>query len=780
MAKADLVTRLLIDSKQFDSSIRSSSYQINKFKSNIAGVATSVTSVVGGFAAFAGVSLAIGDAVRTSMEFEKSMSSLKALTQSSAQEMKFFQSEAIRMSSVTRQSAQKVVEAFQLIGGQKADLLQNKAALAEVTEQALVLSEAAGVDVPQAASALMMAMNQMGAKNSEARDYINILAAGAQEGAAEIPYLTQAIEKAGGTANAVGIKFNELVAAIEAIAPKVSDAGSAGLYLRNIFLTLEKSTDKNLKPSVVGLSAALKNLADKQMDVTELTKTFGAINVTAALALVNSREEYERLTETITGTNAAYEQQAIVNDNLAGAIDKAKGAYESLILSANKSNGVLKKTADFIADILRGIREAHFISDAEKMISNTTSATKIHVSNLDQKIKEEEDFVNPSTGKKTDRKDAIQKVIEGRYAAIDSLGKQYARELKKLNKLEDDAISYYKFSGGVKVSQDEIDEQKKTVEALERKNKIYQSGTEYLKEQLNLTTQIKEASATGGDEDAKVNLKGSIDAQNEIIKKLKEQFNAAADEGTRIGLSKAIANAEKELKLMITRANFKTELLITPKVVGLSSAEKKVNELVAGDIKSGKINTKGIGVSTDTIQVNNDYAQSLTAISSAMSAMNSITAEGAIGWLQWGSTLLSSIASAIPAIASLTAANSGLATANAKAAMTGAAASTSSIPVVGWVMAIGAVASMAAAFASMPKFADGGVVPGGAFVGDKVMARLNSGEMVLNHGQQSRLWNILQNGGGMQGNIKVSGTIKASGKDLIATISNYQNKQGRI
>ncbi len=53
----------------------------------------------------------------------------------------------------------------------------------------------------------------------------------------------------------------------------------------------------------------------------------------------------------------------------------------------------------------------------------------------------------------------------------------------------------------------------------------------------------------------------------------------------------------------------------------------------------------------------------------------------------------------------------------------------------------GLVATQIAMIASqsMPQFADGGVVPGNSFYGDKILARLNSGELVLNQEQQKKM-----------------------------------------
>lgn len=86
----------------------------------------------------------------------------------------------------------------------------------------------------------------------------------------------------------------------------------------------------------------------------------------------------------------------------------------------------------------------------------------------------------------------------------------------------------------------------------------------------------------------------------------------------------------------------------------------------------------------------------------------------------------------------------------------------------GWALwgaiAIGA-GIMAAVLAFADGFATGGVVPGNSFSGDNVLARVNSGEMILNRAQQARLFDIAE------GNTEPGGT---SGAVINQTI-NVQN-----
>jgi hypothetical protein len=69
--------------------------------------------------------------------------------------------------------------------------------------------------------------------------------------------------------------FETLNAAIQVLAEREVKGGEAGTALRNVILNLEKGTDKTLKPSVVGLSQALENLAGKNLSTKQAVKLFG-------------------------------------------------------------------------------------------------------------------------------------------------------------------------------------------------------------------------------------------------------------------------------------------------------------------------------------------------------------------------------------------------------------------------------------------------------------------------------------------------------------------------
>lgn len=75
--------------------------------------------------------------------------------------------------------------------------------------------------------------------------------------------------------------------------------------------------------------------------------------------------------------------------------------------------------------------------------------------------------------------------------------------------------------------------------------------------------------------------------------------------------------------------------------------------------------------------------------------------------------------------------------------------------------------------ATMAAFAKGGIVGGNSTHGDRNLARVNSGEMILNKAQQGTLFNMLNGKGGFGGNVQ----FKIHGADLVGTINNYNSRK---
>lgn len=727
---SDAIVRLLLNISDFDKNIKKAKGEIGTFEKGITAMAGKIGSALSGFAAFAGISVAIGDAVKASMEFEKSLSSLRSLTGVTAQELTFFKDEAIRLGSSTTQTASQVVDAFKLIGSQMPELLKNKEALSSVTESAIVLAEAAEIDVPDAAKALTGALNQMGASSSQASEYINILAAASQQGSADIPYLNRAIENAGGAASSVGIQFNELVAAIEAIAPKITDAGSAGTNLRNIFLTLESSTEMNLRPSVVGLSNALENLSAKQLDATELTKMFGKESVTAALALVSEKDKFMELASGITDTNTALEQQRINNDNLAGSVAALQSAWEGFILTMNDSSGTLKTVVDYLTKIVEGARAAFSSLQALDEESYKSGGQKAFRS---EKVQNAIDDIRELEKGGMSRKDAL----DWEESLVKNLYKR-AESLEEKKQAYEEAMSMYDETGDSRDKQ--AYEQSKEVYMLARNEKqIRDEILDYIEKERqklegvnNVQKSLNKETATGAKKKKK---------PTEL------QLAAFNAEGWANEEAKALAKGPRNV--LREKIELGAKIKIVPIEVDLDEID--IVDEIQDPLKDAQIKKA------------EEYTKTIQGIGYAMEGVNSIAQASGNQTVGFITETFSSIAQMIISLNSLAVANG---VANAAA-----------LPFPANLAAIATVVStIAGIFSSLPKFADGGIIGGSSFFGDKMIARVNSGEMILNQSQQGRLFQMI-NSGNSGGNVKVDGEIKVRGKAMYIAIRNYMKSE---
>ncbi len=753
---ADLFSRLLLDTKGFDRSITKAQKKVGLFASVSKGMFAGLTKFAGYAAAFTGITTSVHAAVTANMEFEKSLSTLRSLTGVTAEELNYFRAEAIRMGMDGTQSAVQMVEAFKLIGGQMPELLKNKTALTQTAEAAVVLADAAGLDVPTAAKALTGALNQMGQSSAHASEYINILAAASQEGSAEIPYLNQAIEKAGGTATAVGIKFGDLVASIEAIAPRITEASSAGINLRNIFLTLESSADARLRPSVVGLSKALENLASRNLDATELTKMFGKESVTAAIALLQERDAFESLRKNIVGTNAAYEQAGINNDNLAGSVTKLQNAWTSFINSMSSSNGILKSVVDSLRDTLN-LATRFMMSEEE---GKKYDLDKKYKGSAEAVLKNSVQWIDDNVGRGVDRKQAIEDEME-------AMGRMYPEALKYEERLarynkEKEAYEEYWTAEGAK----RLNQAKRELDISERQRYIYDYVLENLKSQRQEIQKMEEEDnkKKNPTSDPTKPRKGSAAyLDNEITAKRKE-LSLAVSGDDRLRISRELDELVRQRRYMDIEVKYRTDFIADTRQISemadMRSRFKEMKQLP--DFSKEKIRWENPFGEEQASETEN-YASALQSVSSIMGSMGGLIKGNSDSMAEWALSSAANIAQMIVQLQSLATAQ-GVASAFA-------APWPANLAAVATVMA-----TVASIFSSLPKFEKGGIVGGSSFFGDKLLARVNSGEMILNRDQQRNLYALTEDNRAASVHI---GFDKVRGADIYLSLTNYMKKTGK-
>ena len=191
----------------------------------------------------------------------------------------------------------------------------------------------------------------------------------------------------------------------------------------------------------------------------------------------------------------------------------------------------------------------------------------------------------------------------------------------------------------------------------------------------------------------------------------------------------------------------------------LSELIQKYNELISAQ------NQKN-----ETIEKLDAVKTSYEGIAETIGSVSNVIGQVDSAWAQMTTTILNGIAQIIPQLVAEKGAQGSLAISK------GVAAASGLTPPWNLIMIGTTVAAILAALATQP-FAEGGIVGGTSFKGDKVYARLNSGEMVLNGRQQANLFNMI-NSGGLIGGGKVTFEIK--GRELVGVLNNYNNKRNKV
>ncbi|MCX6232750.1 MAG: phage tail tape measure protein [Bacteroidetes bacterium] len=312
-------------------------------------------------ATLTGFVLGIKSAKKAFDDFNQAKANLSALTGLEGSDLEWFGQQAKKMGTETQEggikitkSATDILRAYTLMGSAKPELLKDKEALNEVTKQALILAEASQMETEPAVSSLANIMNQFGAGADKAAQFVNVLAAGAKEGAAEVPDLNEAILKFGAAAQVANVSVEQSVGLVEALGEKGIKGEIAGTGLKNMLIKLMSGAD-DTNPKIVGINTALDNLATKNLNAAEMTKLFGLENYTVAQNLVTNRKRAEELTTAITGTNVAYEMANKTTNTSKAALAQAMNRFQLLAIElGEKLTPALTAVTGWTAKLVSG------------------------------------------------------------------------------------------------------------------------------------------------------------------------------------------------------------------------------------------------------------------------------------------------------------------------------------------------------------------------------------------------------------------------------------------
>ncbi|NSW46499.1 MAG: phage tail tape measure protein [Bacteroidales bacterium] len=295
------------------------------------------------------VAESISELNKPAIDFNAQIADLSAITGIAGKDLEELSKVSKEVGRSSGLGASQAAEAFKLLASQISVDKIGIDGLKELQKQTIVLAQATGMDLPTAANAMASAINQFGLEAADASRVINVLAAGSKYGAAEVPQLADAFQKAGAVAAAAKLPLEALAGATEVLSQNATVGSEAGTAMRNIILKMQTSLGFDF--SKITLSQALEELKPKLNDVTFLSKAFVVENMAAVQYLIQNAQAVDEMTKKVTGTNVALEQAEIRNKTYAHQMAVVKAWVDDVKISIVEMTGPVLPAIEVFAGL---------------------------------------------------------------------------------------------------------------------------------------------------------------------------------------------------------------------------------------------------------------------------------------------------------------------------------------------------------------------------------------------------------------------------------------------
>ena len=370
MTVAELVAKITLDTKEYDSKLQGATGKLSSFGSKASGSFGKITKLAAG--AMAGASAAVvgfgATSIKTGMSFDKSMSQVAATMGTTTDKIDNLRSFAQKMGRETQFSATQAADALNYMALAGYDSEKSMKMLPNV----LNLAAAGGMDLARASDMVTDASSALGLSESQTVAMVDQMAEAASKSNTSVEQLGEAMLTVGGTAKVMKGGTQELSTALGLLADNGIKGSEGGTALRNILSGIqgakfEKSFGalgveaydaqgkmRSLKDIVSDMGEAMKGMTDEQK--TDLiNSTFNQRDLKSVNALLGtSSERWDELSKSIGKSAGAAEKMAETQmDNLAGDITYFKSALEGAQIAI--SDGLSPSLRDFVQEGTEGM-----------------------------------------------------------------------------------------------------------------------------------------------------------------------------------------------------------------------------------------------------------------------------------------------------------------------------------------------------------------------------------------------------------------------------------------
>ncbi len=340
---------------------------VNKYKDSINNVGSSMRNVGSNMSMYftLPVVAGFGAAIKTGADFEGQMSRVGAIAGASKTQLKAMSDQAVDLGAKTSLSASEVAKGMEEL----AALGMNTNQIMKAMPGVISAAEASGSDLATTATIMASSLNSFNLKASDSGHVADLLATAANDSAADVQYMGDALKYAGTPAHSLGVTLEDTSAAIEVMSNSGLEGSQAGTALRASFIKLakpsaqsQKAIDKlgislsNSKGEFVGMPNLIGQFKDALQGMTKdqklayVAQIVGTEAASGFLALIDAGPaKLKKYSDSLKNSNGASKEAADkMKDNLKGSLEQLGGAFESL--------GITIGTA--FAPVLRGLAKA--------------------------------------------------------------------------------------------------------------------------------------------------------------------------------------------------------------------------------------------------------------------------------------------------------------------------------------------------------------------------------------------------------------------------------------
>lgn len=690
----------------------------------------------------AGMAFLAYDAIKTIKEFDQSVANLAAVTGQSVSQVGNLKNAALDLGATTAFTANEVTglqTELAKLGFREQDIIN-------LTKPILNLAQATGTDLANAASLAGSVVQSFGLDASQTTQVVDVMTKSFSASALDIRKFEVGIRQVAPVAKNANVELSEVTSMLGILANNGVRAESAGVGLRNILLEAAKRGVPFRE-----LLEDVNTSADKSARAMEL---FGKENAAVGVILSETVEQATQLNTALQASAGTAQEMADTQLNtLTGQLTLLTSAWDGFVLGLDNGQGTV----------------SHVLG---KLIGGATKILGAFTNNVEE-----------STVSLADQRDEFNKQItvlqshnlsqEAKNQVMAKINEQYADYLPNLIT---EKTSLGELRDLTQQVNDEFTKrivlQSQEAKLAEQIKAITAAKSDLIRAEIRLEEIRNEKIVANEYELAKLNreeiaLNSTIAYSNKILAENQTELDKLLEIQKQVRAELNILTDDHEEEIVVVEKTTQAYKDYTAEVLNA----KKANENLGPTLQ--KIGTD-FGFNEQQISKNLIKMQKTQTIAGGLeSAFNSM-ASGMIdslglaenGLQGFAKTLLQTVAQIISAVIAQSVATA-IVNAMQSSQATGPAALFTQPAFIAT-----ALAGVGAAIASIPKFADGGIVSGSSRYGDRVLARVNSGEMILNSGQQSNLFDMINNGGN-------SGTLTAKIKGSDIWLSNKRSGQER-